>query len=235
MKRFTWLLLGLAVVVLAASPILAAQKADKGKKAKGGSDTLRGEYAIMVSRCELSDQQKTDLQAKVKARKEAQAAWQQANGEKQKALREARKKAKEAGDKDAMKKARDDLKALDAGRRKIDADTMAAIYAVLTPEQKAKWKAFQTYRRLMRRYKRVGLKKDQQAKIRELAAGAGGDLAGLRSEDNDTRKKAREADKKLRTTIEQQVLTAEQREALQKKPEKKPRPEKKPAKEKAEK
>ena len=235
MKRFTWLLLGLAVVVLAASPILAAQKADKGKKAKGGSGALRGEYAIMVSQCELSDQQKTDLAAKVKARKEAQAAWQQANGEKQKALREAQKKAKEANDTDAMKKARDDLKALDAGRRKIDADTMAAIYAVLTPEQKAKWQAFQTYRTLMRRYKRLNPTEAQTAKIREAAAAAAKDLGAAAGDDKDARKKRAEADKKLRKTIEETILTAEQREALQKKPEKKPRPEKKAAKEKAEK
>ncbi len=234
MKRFTWLLLGLAVVVLATSPILAAQKAGKGKRSKGGSDAMRGEYAIMASQCELSDQQKTDLGAKVKARKEAQAAWQQANGEKQKALREAQKKAKEAGDKDAMKKARDDLKALDAGRRKIDADTMAAILAVLTPEQKVKWQAFQMYRTLMRRYKRLNPTEAQTAKIREAAAAAAKDL-GVAGDDKESRKKRAEADKNLRKTIEETILTPEQREALQKKPEKKPRPEKKPAKEKAEK
>jgi len=235
MKRVTWLLLGLAVVVLAASPILAAQKAGKGKRSKGGSDAMRGEYAIMASQCELSDQQKTDLDAKVKARKEAQAAWQQANGEKQKALREAQKKAKEANDKDAMKKARDDLKALDAGRRKIDADTTAAIYAVLTPEQKAKWQAFQTYRTLMRRYKRLNPTEAQTAKIREAAAAAAKDLGAAAGDDKEARKKRAEAYKNLRNTIEETILTPEQREALQKKPEKKPRPEKKPAKEKAEK
>jgi len=233
MKRVMWLLLGLAVVVLVASPILAAEKAAKGRKAKGDPDALRGEYAIMAGQCELTDAQKADLKAKVKARKEAQAAWMEANAEKQKALRDAQKKAKEANDKDAMQKARDDLKALDAGRRKIDADTMTAIYAILTPEQKAKWKAFQTYRTLMRRYKRLNPTEAQTAKIREAAAAAAGDLAGLRSEDKDARNKAREADKKLRQTIEETILTAAQREALQKKPEKKPRPEKKPAKEKA--
>jgi len=235
MKRFTWLLLGLAVAVLAASPILAAQKAGTGKGAKGGSDAMRGEYAIMASQCELSDQQKADLEAKVKARKEAQAAWMQANGEKYKALREAYNKAKEAGDKDAMKKARDDLKALDAGRRKIDADTRAAIYAVLTPEQKAKWQAFQTYRTLMRRYKRLNPTEAQTAKIREAAAAAAKDLSAAAGDDKESRKKRAEADKNLRKTIEETILTAEQREALQKKPEKKPRPEKKTAKEKVEK
>ncbi len=233
MKRVTWLLLGLAVVVLVASPILAAEKAGKGKRSKGGSDALRGEYAIMVSQCELSDQQKTDLEAKVKVRKETQAAWQQANGEKVKALREAQKKAKEANDKDAMQKARDDLKALDSGRRKIDADSMAAIYAVLTAEQKAKWQAFQTYRTLMRRYKRLNPTEAQTAKIREAAAAAAKDLGAAAGDDKESRKKRAEADKSLRKTIEETILTAEQREALQKKPEKKPRPEKKPAKKKA--
>jgi len=221
MKRFTWLLLGLAVVVLAASPILAAEKAARAKKAKGGSDALRGEYAIMASQCELTDAQKADLKAKVKDRVEAQKAWMEANGEKSNAFHE------------AYKKARDDLKALEESRRKIETDTMAAILATLTPEQKAKWDGFRVYRTLMGRYKRTDLTEEQRTKIKDLAAAAAGDLAGLRSENKDARNKAREADKKLRQTIEADVLTAAQREALQKKPERKPRPEKKPAKEKA--
>ena len=233
MKRITWLLLALAVAVLVASPILAAEKADKGKKAKGGSDALRGEYAIMVSECGLTDQQKTDLKAKVKARKDAQKAWMDANGDKHKALRDAYSKAKEAGDKDAMKKARDELKGLDTERRKADADSMTAIYAVLTPEQRAKWKAFQTYRTLMRRYKRLNPTEAPTAKIRAAAAAASkGAVAGA-GDDKEARKKRAEADKELRKTIEETILTAEQREALQKKPEKKPRPEKRPAKKKA--
>ena len=110
---------------------------------------------------------------------------------------------------------------------------MAAILATLTPEQKAKWEGFRVYRTLMGRYKRTDLAEEQQTKIRDLAAAAAGDLAGLRSEDKDARNKAREADKKLRQTIEENVLTAAQRETLQKKPEPKPKPEKKPTKEKA--
>ncbi|HUU91498.1 MAG TPA: hypothetical protein VM238_09830 [Phycisphaerae bacterium] len=233
MKRVMWLLLGLAVVVLAASPILAAEKAAKGKKPGRDASALRGEYAIMASQCELTDQQKADLEAKVKARVEAQKAWMEANGDKASALREAYKKAREAKDEDAAKKARDDLKALEEGRSKIETDTMAAILAVLTPEQKAKWEGFRVYRTLMGRYKRTDLAEEQQTKIRDLAAAAAGDLAGLRSEDKDARNKAREADKKLRQTIEENVLTAAQRETLQKKPEPKPKPDKKPAKEKA--
>lgn len=232
MKRVMWLLLGLAVVVLVASPILAAEKAAKGRKSKGDPDTLRGEYAIMASQCELTDAQKADLKAKVTARKEAQKAWMEANGEKSNALREAYKKAREAKDEDAVKKARDDLKALEESRRKIETDTMAAILATLTPEQKAKWDGFRVYRTLMRRYKRLNPTEAQTAKIREAAAAAAKDL-GAAGDDKESRKKRAEADKKLRQTIEETILTPEQREALQKKPEKKPRPEKKPAKEKA--
>ena len=104
MKRVMWLLLGLAVVVLVASPILAAEKAAKGKKPGRDPGALRGEYAIMASECELTDQQKADLKAKVKARVDAQKAWMEANGEKVSALREAYKKAREAKDADAAKK-----------------------------------------------------------------------------------------------------------------------------------
>jgi len=243
MKRVTWLLLGLAVVVLVASPVLAAadagekpaeaKKAARSKKGQRDPDALRGEYAIMASTCGLTDQQKADLKAKVKARKEAQAAWMEANGDKYNALRDAYKKARTDKDQDAARKAREDLKALDAGRRKIEADTMAAIYAVLTPEQKAKWDAFRVYRTLMRRYKRLNPTEAQTAKIREAAAAAAKDLGAAAGNDKEARKKRAEADKNLRKTIEETILTAEQREALQKKPEKKPRPEKKPAKEKA--
>ena len=234
MKRFTWLLLGLAMVVMVASPIMAAEKAAREKKSKRAPGALRGEYAIMAGQCELSDEQKADIQAKLKAREEALAAWNEANSEKRKAAMEAVKKAKEAGDKDATKKAAEGLKALDAERRKIEADSIAEIMAVLTAEQKAKWEAFRTYRTLMMRYKRVDPTEAQTAKIREVAAAAAKDLGAAAGDDKEARKKQREIQTSLQKTIEETILTAEQREALQKKPDRKPRGEKK-AKPKAEK
>ena len=233
MKRVTWLLLGLAVVVLAASPLLAAEKAAKEKKPKAEPDALRGEYAIMASQCELTDQQKDELRAKVNARKEAQDAWAKANGEKVKALRDAYKKAREAKDEDAAKKAREENLAIETERRRIDTDSMAAILAVLNPEQKAKWAAFRLYRTMMGRYKRVNPTEEQETKIREAAAAASKEVDAVTGDDKDAQKKRSDLEKGLRKTIEETILTAEQREALQKKPEPKPKPEKKPAKEKA--
>lgn len=246
MKRLAWLCVGLAALVLATSPVLAADnaaekpaKAEKPageKKAKPASDALRGEYGMMASECGLTDQQQADLKAKLNARQQAMEAWQKDNGDRANALKDALKKAREAADKDAAKKAQADLAALTTEREKVDADSMAAILAIMNDEQKAKWQAFQVYRSVMGRYKRVSPTDEQVAKMKEAAAAAAKELSAVTGTDKEARKAKGEIETKLRNTVEQTILTAEQREALSKKPEPKPKKaEEKPDQPKAEK
>jgi len=82
MKRLAWLCVGLAALVLTASPVPAAEGAAE-KRAKPASNALRGEYAMMARECGLTEQQ----QAKISE-----------------IMADVRKKG-EAGDRDAMRAA----------------------------------------------------------------------------------------------------------------------------------
>lgn len=53
---------------------------------------------------------------------------------------------------------------------------MAAVYDILTPDQKTMWNGFRLYRQAMQKYKKLGLSEDQAAKVRGLADGAAEDV-----------------------------------------------------------
>jgi len=206
MNRMTWLLLTAVLAVLTPKPAVLAEEAKAPAKEKAAKSPLKGEYAIMAAELKLTDQQAADLAAKIKAKDEAVAAWEKENGDKLKAAQEAAKKAREG----AAKKASADLKDLSGARAKIQADAMAAIYAVLTPEQQQQWDGFVLYRSAMAKFKKANLTEDQQKKIRELAGAAAKELAGAKADD----KKAKaETQGKLAKDIEA-LLTAEQKESL---------------------
>lgn len=210
MNRMTWLLLTAVLAVLTPKPAVLAEEAKAPAKEKAAKSPLKGEYAIMVAELKLTDQQAADLAAKIKAKDEAVAAWEKENGDKLKAAQEAAKKAREGADKDAAKKASADLKDLSGARAKIQADAMAAIYAILTPEQKQQWDGFVLYRSATAKFRKANLTEDQQKKMRELAGAAAKELAGAKADD----KKAKtEIQGKLAKDIEA-LLTAEQKESL---------------------
>jgi len=223
MKHLTWWTLPLAAAVLFG--LMMADDADAGRKkgekdrqgakARKKSSGLRGEYAIMASQCNLTDEQKDQLEAKVQARKKALAEWDKAHSEKFADLKKAIQEAREAGNQEEAKRLRDQRKALKAERRRLDDQAMAEVYAVLTPDQQVTWTGFRLYRRAMRWYKRADLSEAQEGTIRKMADAAARQLADADDEKAEDRIVAA-----LRKDIKQEVLTAGQREALEKKPEK---------------
>ncbi len=236
MKRLTWWMVPLAgtlvIGLLTADLAVAAKGEDgrekeatreKGGKAKSG---LRGEYAILVSECNLTPDQQAQLKAKVEARKQALAEWQQAHGAKAAELKQAMKAAKEAGNKEEMKRLGQEMKALSAERRQVHEKTMADIYAILTSEQKTTWAGFRLYRRAMAWFRRADLTEAQQSTIRKMADARAKDVSGAADE-----KGRRQVAMTLRKEIEQSVLSAEQRETLGRKAAKE-RPEKRAARRK---
>lgn len=209
MKSLKLFVLVLTAALLVAAPALAA-KADKPAKEKGAKGAiLKGEFAIMASELKLTDDQKAQLAEKVKAKEEAAAKWDAANGEKLKALMETAKKAKEAGDKAASKRAAEELKALRDDQEKATADAEAAIMGALTPEQKAQWDGFKVYRVAMMRFKKCNLTDEQTAKVKAACQDA------AKSITPETKAKATQ---ELYKKIEETILTAEQKPLLEKKP-----------------
>lgn len=149
MSRWRWLVVGLFVLSLVSAPPAMAQPGagedekkakKKPKPAKKPAATkgspIRGYYAIMANVCKLTDEQKTQLEEKIKARSEALKAWDDgADGQKLAELKKKlsdipREKREERGELSKQ------IKAVEAGRAKIDKETRDAILALLTPEQR---------------------------------------------------------------------------------------------------
>lgn len=218
MSKATWLILTLALAVLIAAPALLAEEAktraegkakaaakEKGEGGEKSASGLKGEYAIMAGELKLTAEQQAAVAAKLAAREEASAAWRKDNVAKLETAQETLKKAKESGDKEAAKKAADELKTLSEGREKIAADTAAAIRAIFTPEQQQAWEGFSLYRQAMARYRKAELTEDQHKKVRELCDAAGKEIAAGKAKDE------------VRAKLDKDIgglLTAAQKEAL---------------------
>lgn len=228
--KLTGLVLASLVAALVAAPVAVAEEAKEKapaeaketpstakEQAPAKESMLRGEYAIMAAECKLTDEQQNVLRAKIAARREAQEAWMKANGSKLETLQEAVKNPKDPSDKEAIQRAAEELKALEADRAKIPAAFEADLQALLTPEQQQSWATFRLNRLEMTRYKKTGLTPDQAKKIEEACAAAAKETLAVKGDDGKAVKAARaEIELKLRKTIEETILTAEQREALPK-------------------
>ena len=220
MKRVCWLLSLLTVLALICAPGLAQQageqpKVKKEKPATQPAGVLRGEQAMMVSECQLTEEQKAKLEEAVKAHQTALEAWKKEHGQE---MKDAEQAAKEKNDEAAMKAAKEKMAALRADMTKLEKDRNETIQAILTPEQKEKWAAFQLNRTVLSVMGRakVELTEDQKAKIKEMCAKTCKDVAAMPAEQEKEKKQA-VAD--LHKAIAEQVLTAEQKAQLEKKPE----------------
>jgi hypothetical protein len=204
MKRMAWLGLGVAMAILIASPAMAADKEKAATTEKASSEKassgLHGEYAMMASVCKLTDEQVATLKTKLKAREDAVA---------------------------ALGKTGEKAAASEAEHQKITDKFMAEILAILTPEQRIAWEAFALSRSLAAHFRKANLTTEQETKIHALCADPAKDLAASKGDMTELRKARAEAATKLGKTIEDTLLTADQKAAMAKKGEAKPSGEKK--------
>ncbi len=213
MKRLTWILAAVFALGTAASSLLAQEgqaaqekpRKTRKKRAARKRPLLRGMHAQMAKVCGLSeDQQKQIAELNAQRAKEL-AAFREENKAKFEALREAIKKAREAKDKEAAKKARAEYSALRAKEHEIIKKSRAAIMEVLTPEQKAKWDQYQAVLTIKRRISPVKLTAEQEEQVKaayvKLAAGA----------EAATRKGRSTLLAKLYAQVEKEILTPQQR------------------------
>ena len=217
MRMHRWFVLGAVLAMLVAMPAVAGERGQRG--AQAAKDSPQAECELMIKECKLTEQQQTDLKAKVKAKEEALAAWNTANAEKLKAADDAAKAARAGTDADAKRKASENLKALHADREQATAKIDADILAILTPEQKAAWEAFKLYQTEAARYKKANLTEEQLAKIKAACAAASKQLSASDPGDERAAKRAKtDIAGKLRWAIDEVILTAAPREAMPKKP-----------------
>ena len=209
MKLWKGLVLGLALVLLTASPILAK---DKGAEtsAKAEKSALRGEYAIMASVCQMTDAQKAELEAVLKVKNDTLTALEEENRNQKKRMVE----AEENGDKELQERIREEGKALKDRLLAIEADYRAKIAAVLTPEQGQAWEGFKLYRALMRRYSKAELDGGQKAKVRALANEAAKKMLAVEGAGKEAEEAKNKIEQELKASVENDVLTAEQKEKM---------------------
>ena len=180
MKRFAWLLTGVAVLMLAVvAP--AAKKEEGDKKAKpdrpakgekpdhgrgrGGGLTLAAVEKVVD---DLSDDQKAALTEEFAECKKAMSTWMKSeDGQKFKELTAKLQEAKKAKNAEEAKKLMAEMRTLSKARQQIMTDTKAAVLEILTEEQKAKW-------REAIGAKKGGPKKDDDAPKKGGKGGKGG-------------------------------------------------------------
>lgn len=216
MKHWKGLVLGLALALLVAGPVLAQEEsAEKPAKAeKAEKSALRGEYAIMASVCQMTDAQKAELEVAVKAKSDAVAAWEDANRAKIEDLKKQQADAKEKGDKEARKRVGDEMKALKEQLSALEAEHGAKIAAILTPEQCQAWEGFKIYRGLMRRYGKAELDDAQKTRVREMANEAAKKMLAVEGAGKEAEEAKNKIEQELKASVENDVLTAEQKEKM---------------------
>ena len=163
----------------------------KVKKPAPRKPRLAGTHAQMAKVCGLSQEQTDKIIAANKLRHEARKEFNDANGAKIKALQK-------------------ELNDLYAKRKKIEADGLAAIMAVLTDEQKAAWNQYLVIRTVQRKFARAKLTEDQLETIKAeyVRAAVGVDLSNDKDRQSLTNK--------LLWHVQKEILTDAQRLELSK-------------------
>lgn len=208
-------------IVLMVVPVLAAGALDaKDKKRRKGRKQEESVLDQLVRECKLNEDQQARVKEKIKARDDALAKWDEANGEKVQAAEDAAREARSKDDDDLKKSTRDALRELRNARKEAASDATDAVFQVLTAEQKAAWDAYQLYQSTIARYRRVTLTEEQLARVKLACGAASSEIAEL-GEEGKPGKAQRAILLKLRWAIDVLVLTAEQQETLGRGPKRK--------------
>lgn len=222
MKRSFWLFGVVTGMVLAVNanvgwsaepaavkPVKADKKAAAAEKP--AKPALKGVYGIMATELKLSDEQIAKISEKVQARDQAIKAWDAANAEKLAEAKKAQAAAEESKNADAIKAAKAKVADLNKDRAKISDAAQQDIMSVLTADQAATWAAYNMHTGMMRRFSKAQLTDEQKAKCKELCMAQATQIGKLKPDD----KKALDAIRaQVAKTIEETVLTAQQRELL---------------------
>ena len=218
MKRSVCLVTMVVVVAACASAVCAGQ----GERKKGKRESsrpprvLRGTDEAIAKELKLDEATVQKMAEAIKAKNAALKAWREdpAKGGRMKELGQKLRSPEVKGDKAKIKEIRQQMAPLAAEQQALLAKLDAAVTAVLTPEQQAKWKATAFYLSVAGPLKKAELTEQQTAKIKALCEPAQKKIAALDSKD---RKGRNAAMKELRTAV-MAVLTPEQQAKLKAKP-----------------
>lgn len=200
-----------AAMLLSIPSSQGGEKGGRGRKAQTAEETVQAEMDLLFAECKLTDEQKTTLKEKFKARQDALEAWDKANAEKMTAAQTAVADTRKGTDAEAKKKANSDLKALQEEREQAGEETEKAILAVLTDEQKSQWAGARLAQTTLARHKKDNLTEEQVAKIKSACVIAARDLSGAEGDGKKEKQERSTVEKCLKWAIENVILTPEQR------------------------
>lgn len=169
-------------------------------------------YRMVVKELNLNTEKQGELRKKLEARREAMTEWNKS--EKGKKLEELNKKleaARKEKNKDEIQKLEADIKPLREDRSKFETEEDAKVMTFFTAEQKPVLAAISAYTGAMRKFSKADLTEDQKAKTMKIAKEFGPKFV-------DAKEKAQKEElrQKFYTQVEENVLTAKQREELAK-------------------
>ncbi len=196
------------LLLLTMLPVLAK---DPPKPPTAQDIMKKGEYAVMVAECGLTEAQKTKIGQTVIDANAAVADWNARNKVELDKYAADIKAARAANDHDTVKRLSAEQKALLAQRTAITAQMNADIQAILTPEQQQQWGAYRLRVDVQKRYKKLNLTPAQVELLKPLCTAAQQELAALTPEQAKARAKVIA---NLNSAVEKGVLTDEQRAAL---------------------
>lgn len=229
MKRCGWVLGGLAALMLAVSPAMAAGKragkaaGDKvkpvvpkeGKGMRGAGGAAVGEIPVdqlltlMTKELKLSDADQAKVKEKVDALTAALATCDKENADKLAAAEADAKKARQAKDKAGAKTAMESIRSLQDARAKVKADKEGDLMSVLTADQKLAWEGYKLFYAASETFRQLALTDEQLTKLRSLCNDAAKQVVA--AQDDATKAQLRS---KLIADATAQVLTDDQRTKL---------------------
>lgn len=169
----------------------------------GGSFT--DDLEKLKTQLALTDQQHTKLREMRQARDQALERWDNANRRKIEAMNAQLAKTKNAR---ARKAIESQLKAIDRGRAMLAANHERRMFAILKPDQKAKWNGPIFFDAVMGEFRSLNLSEKQEATIRKLC-----DARGRAQNAPVTAETHKSTINGLKRQVFQSVLTQKQRKA----------------------
>jgi len=171
---------------------------------------LQGEYRILASVVHLTASQQVMLGDLARQRAKAMEDWDKAHADETTRLRLSLRQARVAKDEQAQQRLGEALGVLESQREALRQQHEAKIEQLMTADQRLAWEQFRLRRMAMRRFQRARLSEEQVQRLEQICSQMAGQVLAVESW---------EARQQLRNrcleSIAQQVLTLDQRQALE--------------------
>ena len=171
---------------------------------------LKGEYGIMASVAKLGADQRESVAQVVAQREKALADWDKANMEKSNGLELDLRQARRLADEPGQQRIQEAILQLAAQRTALDQQYDDRMYQIMNSEQRLAWEGFVLTRMAKAKFRRARLSNAQLQQLQELSKQSASQAASPQSA-----LQRRQMHDTFLEQVSQQILTLEQRQAMQ--------------------